>query len=241
MAASPVLLAPTSGVAPAAPRDWLWAQSWHDLFFAHWRVPVASVEAHLPRGLEVETWDGAAWISVVAFRLKVRRRWLPPLPGTRFVELNLRTYVRQGRDSGIYFLSIHAGKRIGVALARWLTPLPYVFAPIRYERHGQIWCFECRRADGSMGLLEANFTPLEPASTPADTWLLERYRAFAADRRGRLWRMWAQHLPWQVCRVEAHVLTNHLGMPWGLALNREPDAVHFAPEMTARLGRFERC
>ena len=238
MTAQSVLRAPASSAGPA-PHDWLWAQSWHDLFFAHWRVPAATLQAHLPRGLEVETWDGAAWISVVAFRLKVRRRWLPPW--TSFVELNLRTYVHHAGDSGIYFLSIHAGQRSSVALARWLTPLPYVFAPIRYERHGAIWCFECRRPDAGGTLFETNITPLPPAGTPADTWLLERYRAFATDRRGCLWRMLAQHLPWQVCRVDAQVLTNHLGMPWGFELNRQPDAVHFAPEMTARLGRFERC
>ena len=242
MTAQRAFFAPASTMAEAPQDAWLWAQTWHDLFFAHWRVPAGSLQPHLPAALEVETWEGSAWVSIVAFRLKVRRRGLPALgPLTSFVELNLRTYVRQGGASGIYFLSIHAGKRSCVALARWLTPLPYVFAPIQYERCGETWRFVCRRPGAETALFEADFSPRGPAGPAADPWLLERYRAFAMDRRGRLWRMEAQHLPWQVRRVEAHVATNYLGMPWGLLLNREPDAIHFSPDMTARLGRFEWC
>ena len=145
MAAPHALAAPrASALAQDPPRGWLWAQNWHDLFFAQWRVRATALQTHLPADLEAESWDGAAWISVVAFRLDVRRRWLPALgPALRFVELNLRTYVRHGDQSGIYFLSIHAGSRLGVALARWLTPMPYGFASIWYKRYGKSWRFEC--------------------------------------------------------------------------------------------------
>jgi uncharacterized protein len=247
VSAPPTVPAPVDPHAVQPPnRPWRWAQTWHDLFFAHWRVPASALRPHLPRALKIDTRDGSAWVSVAAFRLGVRLRWLPPLGlGTRFLELNLRTYVRCGDESGIYFLSIHAGKRTSVALARWLTPLPYAFAPLRYERTGTTWRLECQQPGGGTEapLLDAVFTPAGPRQPVAgdgmDAWLLERYRAFVPDRRGRLYRMVVQHPAWQVQRTTVHVSGNRLGMPWGLALDRDPDEAHFAAGMRAVVWPFE--
>src|SRR5262249_3186317 len=116
------MLAPHTDRLPAAPappaggrRPWRWSQHWHDLLFAHWQVPAARLRRHLPAGLDLDTWEGTAWVSVVAFRLGVRLRGLPPLgPGSNFLELNLRTYARLGGEPGVFFLSIHAGSRVAV-------------------------------------------------------------------------------------------------------------------------------
>jgi len=187
-----------------------------------------------------------AWISIVAFRLEVRLRWLPPLSFcTNFLELNLRTYVRYQGEAGIYFLSIHAGRRTAVALASLLTPLPYVYAPLSYCQAGERWKLVCRLAGAPAGppLLEGEFSPTAVSTSPlcdsVDAWLLERYRAFVPSRRRRLRRMAAQHQPWSIQRVAAHIQANNLGAPWGLDLRRQPDKVHFAARMPALLWPFE--
>jgi uncharacterized protein YqjF (DUF2071 family) len=59
------------------PRRWRWAQNWNNVFFAHWQVPSCALSPHLPAGLEVDTWHGMAWVSVVGFQLDVRLRGLP--------------------------------------------------------------------------------------------------------------------------------------------------------------------
>ena len=38
-------------------------QRWHDLLFAHWPIPGETIRQALPRGLELDTFDGAAWIG----------------------------------------------------------------------------------------------------------------------------------------------------------------------------------
>ncbi len=71
-------------------------------------------------------------MSLVVFRLRVRPRWLPYLPAlSDLVEVNLRTYVRFGDAAGIWFLSVHADNAWAIAVARLLTPMPYVRAPMR--------------------------------------------------------------------------------------------------------------
>src|SRR5437016_4587670 len=122
------------------PGPWRWSQNWRDLFFAHWQVPTCALRPHLPNCLRIDTWQGTAWVSIVAFRLDVRHRWLPALGlCSNFLELNLRTYVRWRGMPGIYFLSIHADSHIAVALARLLTPLPYARACLSYRHLNQSW------------------------------------------------------------------------------------------------------
>ena len=112
---------------PLPPGPWQWEQQWSDLLFMHWQVAAQSLRPHVPAGLELDLWDSTPWVSLVAFRLKrVCHRWLPsPRLVTNVLELNLRTYVRVRNEPAIYFLSIHANNPLTVALARWLTPLPY--------------------------------------------------------------------------------------------------------------------
>ena len=51
------------------------AQRWNDLLFAHWPIPVAEMVRLLPAGLEVDTFDGFAWVGVVPFWMdQVRTR-----------------------------------------------------------------------------------------------------------------------------------------------------------------------
>ena len=71
-------------------------QRWNDLLFAHWPIPVAQMAALLPDWLEVDTFQGSAWLGVVPFWLdRIKIRGVPPIPGARsFPDLNLRTYVR---------------------------------------------------------------------------------------------------------------------------------------------------
>src|SRR5687768_11161807 len=81
---------------PMPDRPWVMTQTWHDLLFSHWPVDPAMIRAHVPTGLELDLFDGRAWIGVVPFHMtNVAPRAVPALPGlSAFPELNVRTYVR---------------------------------------------------------------------------------------------------------------------------------------------------
>jgi uncharacterized protein YqjF (DUF2071 family) len=194
----------------------------------------------VPAALEIDTWQGNAWLSAVAFRLQnVRRRGLPSLGRcSNFLELNLRTYVRRRDDAAIYFLSIHAGSRLAVRLARWFTPLPYVFARISYEKRGTAWLFDSHLpADAAKPLLRAEFE--EPnmdddaSKGPLDAWLVERYSAYTTDPCGRLHRLVVSHAPWQIFAVQADVNAKELGTGLGLDLLRPLERCQFCPAMSS--------
>src|SRR5205807_4139525 len=55
---------------------------WHDLLFIHWRLPPSVLRPVVPAGLDIDTWDGDAWLGVVAFDMTgVRPWWSPAVPG----------------------------------------------------------------------------------------------------------------------------------------------------------------
>lgn len=104
--------------------------TWARLCFLHWRVPVETLRPLIPASLEIDTFEGDAWVGVVPFEMQdVRFRFSPPIPTAhRFPELNLRTYVRHGNRTGVWFFSLDASSRLSVAGARATFSLPYMNA-----------------------------------------------------------------------------------------------------------------
>jgi uncharacterized protein YqjF (DUF2071 family) len=118
-----------------SPGPWRWSQHWRDVLFLHWRAASEELRGRLPAGLELDTYQGEAWVSFVGFRLQdVRLRGWPALPFcAQMLELNFRTYVRYHDEPAIYFLTMHADHRWMIAAARLLTPLPYEMARLDYS------------------------------------------------------------------------------------------------------------
>jgi uncharacterized protein YqjF (DUF2071 family) len=225
--------------APIACKRWLWSQHWLDLLFVHWRVSAESLRPHVPVGLEIDTCAGAAWVSAVAFHLaRIRHRGLPPVwPVSAFPELNLRTYVRHGSESGICFLSIHAGQWLATRLAGWFTGLPYLYAPIRYRHANDQFHFHCPGPG-----FTAEWTTAGPSREVGpysiDAWLLERYALYLEKERGSLLRTKVEHRPWAVCSARLTIRAGGLGSPFGLNLGAVPDAAHFSSGVRARVWPF---
>jgi uncharacterized protein len=241
------VIAPQSACAHRkATGPWLWSQHWLDLFFAHWPVAVGDLRPHVPAPLDIDTWDGSAWVSLVAFRLeRVRRRWLPSVGFlTNSLELNLRTYVRYHGEPAICFLSLHAGKPLLVRLARWATPLSYEFARMSYGWHGGAAAFHAHSAgENGNRTFAASFVPTGRAANAAagslDAWLLERYCLYAQNEKGTLFRTVVEHPPWRVQQATAHITDNTMAHPFGLDLPPEPEKVHFSAGVRAYVWPFE--
>jgi len=67
----------------SANRTVVMAQSWHDLLFAHWPVDAAILRPLLPPQLQIDTFEGHAWLAVVPFRMTdVRLRGAPRCRGS---------------------------------------------------------------------------------------------------------------------------------------------------------------
>jgi uncharacterized protein YqjF (DUF2071 family) len=89
---------------PMPRRPWKYYQEWHDVLFAHWKVPLKPLRELVPQGLDIDLFEGEAWVSLVAFEVKkLRPHFIPSFPPiSDFLEINMRTYVTRHGKSGIY-------------------------------------------------------------------------------------------------------------------------------------------
>ncbi len=218
------------------------SMGWRDVLFAHYRADAARIAATLPPGIELDTFDGSAWLSVVPFRLtRVRLRAMPiVLPGFGDVpELNLRTYVRAGARRGIYFYTLDAGSPVAAAAARVMTGLPYVPARMRVRTDAGWLAFESERARrGAPDVrFRARFRPTGPTfATRGETleaFLHDRF-AFFTPRFGRIVAGEVAHAPWQLSRVDLAIAENTLGELIGYPLGRTPDLATFSRGVDVR-------
>lgn len=112
-------------------------QRWRDLLFMHWRVPVEQLQSAIPVPLQLETFDGAAWIGLVPFAMRgVRPWWSPAIAGiSNFLETNVRTYVvHPEAGPGVWFFSLDATSRLAVVTARRFWHLPYFHAQLTLQQ-----------------------------------------------------------------------------------------------------------
>ena len=221
---------------PMASRCWVMHMRWHDLLFAHWPVPVESLRPLVPRELEIDVYGGAGWIGVVPFRMdNVRLRGLPPFPGTgAFSEINVRTYVTDGRRAGVWFLTLDAPGRLANAIARVWFKLNYRDARVRCDREGQRVRYESHRRDGQADFV-ASYRPVGAAfhARPGtfEQWLCERYCLYAGGFGRPIRRAEIHHAPWSLQRADVQIEANTMTAPLGVQLPNEHPHALFAQRM----------
>ncbi|MCC7368413.1 MAG: DUF2071 domain-containing protein [Chloroflexi bacterium] len=209
-------------------------QQWRDLLFLHWPIPPDALRPLIPRQLDIDTYDGLAYIGLVPFWMTgVRPSWAPARSAFTFCETNVRTYVhRNGEDPGVYFFSLEAASAIAVTIARLQFKLPYFWASMRMRRLGNQIEYRSRRLLGGPARTYARFEPGEflGASAPGtlEHFLIERYYLHASDG-DRLWRGQVYHTPYPVQRATVHAVRDELigaaGMPRPLG---PPLLAHYA-------------
>jgi len=215
---------------PLPPRGWIMGQTWEDLLFAHWRVPVDEVRQHVPEGLAVDVHDGSAWLGITPFRLTgLRGRGMLPIPYvSSFLELNVRTYVRAEEKPGIWFFSLDASSRVAVEVARRTYKLPYFHARMSATKRGEWTDYECSRVDEAGRVFSGRYRPngsvseAEPGSL--EWFLAERYCLYTTDERDRLARAEIHHELWPLQPAEAEI---ELASISPLELRGEP-LLHFS-------------
>jgi len=218
--------------------------SWHDLLFAHAPVPTATLRALVPAALELDTFDGVAWLGVVPFRMtRVGPRWLPPLPGiSAFPELNVRTYVTHGGHPGVWFFSLDAADPIAVRAARTFFHLPYYDAAMSCDPDGDGIAYRSTRIhrNAPPAALAARYRPTGPPARTRpgdlDHWLTERYCLYAVDRKARLRRCDIAHEPWPLQPASAELTENTMVAPLGLPFPQVPPLLHFARRLDVTAG-----
>lgn len=207
--------------------------NWVDLLFLHWRVDQALMRALVPEPLELDLFDGSAWIGLVPFRMEQSKfRGFPPLPGlANFYECNVRTYVRCRGKVGVWFFSLDAQTLLPVLGGRWLWNLNYVYSRFRVSGAGGAFDYRLARRPGPWpdGRTHVSWRVGEPLPTARpgslEHFLTERYWLFTRRRSGGRSKILAgevRHTPWALRRAELVHLNDTLITAAGVEVSGPP-------------------
>lgn len=204
---------------------WSYYQEWNNALFLHWKIPVEVLQKLIPKKLKLDTINGEAYVSLVAFTMqKIRPKNLPAVKFiSDFDEINLRTYIDIDSKKGVYFLNIEAAKTLSVFIAKALSGLPYEKSSIQrsnrqYKSMNQLKKFH----------LDVNFDikNMLTSKTELDLWLTERYCLYL-DKNEKLYRYDIHHKEWNIKTVKINQLEVNYSIG-ELTLNGNPDLVHYS-------------
>jgi uncharacterized protein YqjF (DUF2071 family) len=199
---------------------------WHHLLFLHWAMPAEILQPLLPPQLEIDTFDGIAYVGLVPFTMRnVRPNWLPaPLAhlSENFHETNVRTYVRfRGEDPGVWFWSLDAADLPATIAARLWFKLPYFWSSLQLQLENdtikyfgqRLWPGPKPAEYGIECRTDSEVFVAQPGTI--EHFLVERYRLYS--RRGNtLYSGRVQHVPYPLQRAKVLSLRENVVQAAGI-------------------------
>jgi uncharacterized protein YqjF (DUF2071 family) len=174
----------------------------------NYAVDPAVLAPLVPRGVELDLWQGEALISMVGFLFLDTRVLGVPIPLHRnFEEVNLRFYVRrraeEGWRRGVTFVREIVPRLAISSLARALYNEPYIACPMRHRltpgscEYG--WHF-----GGRWNEMRAEFTgePAPLGEGSAEEFIFEHYWGYTRLRDGSTAEYQVEHPRWRAWTVQ---------------------------------------
>src|ERR1700683_3807152 len=112
---------------------------WRDLVMLNYEVSPQLLQPFVPRGTELDSFEGKTFVSLVGFRfLRTKLFGILPIPfHTDFDEVNLRFYVRRHdagtNKRGVVFIREIVPRRAIALVARLAYGENYVGLPMKHE------------------------------------------------------------------------------------------------------------
>ncbi len=185
---------------------------WENLALFTYAVPPATLSKYMPPGLEPDTIDGQAFVSLVAFDFLDTRvlglRW----PGfVNFPEINLRFYVRHGNDRGVVFIKELVPQRFVALMAKLTYNEPYSAFPmkssIKREQNAIKIAHQMQYYDKLYKIsLVAEESPFLPEETSTEHYFKEHKWGFGTSHSKKLLRYEVEHPFWQCYPVKSFEL-----------------------------------
>jgi uncharacterized protein YqjF (DUF2071 family) len=205
-----VVLEPSIGT----PRRPFLTAEWRDLAMISFEADPAALGRRVPRGTEIDAWEGRTFITIVGLRFARTRVLGLPIPFHRdFDEVNLRFYVRrkgpEGWRRGVVFVKEIVSRAAVAWVARAVYGENYAIHPVRHEirlpaaggpEKGEVayaW-----RAGGRWNRLEVAVEgePGLPDGESEETFIAEHYWGYTRCRDGSALEYRVEHPPWRVWR-----------------------------------------
>ena len=208
-------------------------QKWRSLLFMHWPVPISELRPLVPPAMELDLFEGEAYVGLVPFSMEsVRPAWAPSVLGFNFLETNVRTYVVYEGRPGVFFFSLDAASRLAVKVAQMFWGLPYHLAKMSFGIDSKVYDYQTVRV-GTKQSLQVRYAVGEKIDKvlpqSLEFFFLERYLLFLEHKK-RVFTGQVHHRPYPVQMANIIELRDELLSSAGFQSCQEfPVFTHYSP------------
>jgi uncharacterized protein YqjF (DUF2071 family) len=231
---------------------------WQNLVMLNYEIDPSVLRPLVPKGTELDPWNGRHFASVVGFLFLHTRVLGIPIPfHSNFEEVNLRCYVRRkasdGWRRGVIFVKEIVPRCAIAAVARWVYNENYVSCPMSStmclpddarSTPGLVeytWTAGARKNSVSAGF---SGTPAYPLPGSQEEYITEHYWGYVPQRDGSTLEYRVEHPQWRVWRAFGAKLACDIeevyGEQYQEALSQPPNSAFVAEGSTVAVLRGER-
>ena len=189
---------------------------WKNLVLINFEADPSILVKHLPRGTELDYFNGKAYMSIVAFHFNRNKLFglLPSFPHYSFEEVNLRFYIKRDGKKAVAFIKELVPSKLIATIARLLYQEPYEATPT----HSEILCnekgIEYRYSFGRnleytiKAETENAFVPLETDSF--EEFILEHYHGYTAQSDATTVEYQVRHPKWRFTKASRFEISSNI-------------------------------
>lgn len=203
-----------------------------DVCFVHTPVDPGVLDTRIPHALDVDTRDGAGWVSLLAMRTRPLASGIPV--GPWYPQVTVRTYVRADGDPAVYFLRVDVDGRLRALAARRLFGIAFRSVETAVQPAAGRVDVRTHAPDGDP-LYDATVdtagdpTPVEDGSLAA--WLTDRSTYALSDGRTGA----VSHDPWRLAPADVDVRRDDVLASEGVDAPAGDPLVRYSPGAEFRL------
>ena len=215
---------------------------WENLIMANYAVDPFVLLPFLPKGVELDTFNGKAFVSLVGFMFKDTRLFKMPIPllGT-FEEINLRFYVVRkegnGWKRGVVFINETIPFKPVAWVANWLYKEHYISIPTKHtwninDQNKEI-IYEWKvGADWNHIKVNASNNKLPMEEGSVEQYIFEHYYGYTKVDNNTTQEYRVNHPRWETNKINAYEINCDFGKMYGKEFeflnNEQPDNVIMA-------------
>lgn len=206
------------------------AAEWRDLVMLNYEVNPSLLQKYVPRGVELDTFEGRTFVSVVGFRFLRTKLWgfLAVPFHSNFDEVNLRFYVRRREGGeirrGVVFIRELVPRAAIAAVARIIYGEKYDSCAMQHQIRiaetgisaAYQWNFEGR---GFRLSAEAGGSPSEVAAGSLENFITEHYWGYSSRTKGTCFEYRVSHIAWKVWTAVGSAFEGEADMLYGSEFN----------------------
>ncbi len=215
---------------------------WEQLIMANYAVPEELLLPYLPAGVQLDLFEGKAFVSLVGFMFKHSRIFNIPIPFLgSFEEVNLRFYVKRtvGEEErrAVVFINETVPFKPVAWLANWLYKEHYISIPTRHrwEYAGKTKRVQYEwKKNKRWNILEVSATTAMTEMQPGShqQFIFEHYYGYTRIDDNSSVEYKVTHPSWRVNEVTAYKIDcafdKMYGAEFGYLQGEEPHSVYLA-------------